>query len=229
MLSHFVEEDVEGTSKPASVTGPAMIEPETSTSYPIVYTAANFAWCVQSKAMEVASLVLAVANMMDPLIRLGRHTSTSLQRSSHFGIDAEKLRVSFKRERRQVEAMRRLLLMKAEGLGVDTTVFEQLDDSWQADLLDELRQLRALTRELEELENRYYIFAPLYTTLASHAQPPTESVVNLALAEDREAKLQRAATKPQLLRWGFKDGKRATRVLDDLHIWVRFFKEDLEM
>ncbi|KAL8735413.1 MAG: hypothetical protein Q9166_000959 [cf. Caloplaca sp. 2 TL-2023] len=174
--------------------------------------------------MEVASIILAVTNLIDPLLRLGYHTSKSLKRSSHFGVDAEKLRVSFNREKRQVEALRRLLLMKA------TTVFEQFDDLWQADLLDELRQLRALTRGLEEIESRYDIFAVIHvTTPPLQVQPPTEEVVNLVLADEREAKLQRAATTPQLIRWGFKDAKRAARIMDDLHKWVRSFKDDLEI
>lgn len=179
--------------------------------------------------METGALALAIANLLDPLIRLGVHTVTSWQRSSHFGVDAERLRVRFKRERRQTEAIRRLLLMKAEGIGVDTTVFEQFDDLWQADLLDELRQLRALTRELEEIENRYYIFAPIHATPLLQGQPPTEEIVNLALAEDREAELQRAATRSQLVRWGLKDAKKTERILDDLHKWVELFKEDVEM
>lgn len=180
--------------------------------------------------MEVASIVLAVINLIDPLLRLGYHTSKSLKRSSHFGVDAEKLRVSFNREKRQVEALKRLLLMKAEGVGVDTTIFEQFDDLWQADLLDELRQLRALTRGLEEIESRYEIFAVIpVTTPPLQVQPPTDEVVNLTLADEREAKLQRAATTPQLIRWGLKDAKRAAKMMDDLHKWVRSFKDDLEM
>lgn len=52
--------------------------------------------------MEVASLVLAITNLIDPLLRLGYNASKGLKRSSHFGVDAEKLRVSLKREKRQV-------------------------------------------------------------------------------------------------------------------------------
>jgi hypothetical protein len=178
--------------------------------------------------MEVSGLVLAVAGLIDPLIRLGYHTSRSQQRSSSFGVDAERLRVRLRREKRQVEAIRRLLLTKAEGLGLSATVFEQFDDLWQADLLDELRQLRALTRELEEIEDRYHVFNAGETG-ATQSQPPTAEIVNLALADDREAALQRAATKSQLMRWGFKDAKRTAKILDDLHKWVELFKEDVQM
>jgi hypothetical protein len=179
--------------------------------------------------MEASGLVLAIVNLIDPIIRLGCYTATSWQRSSHFGDDAERLRVRFKRERRQLEAIRRLLLMRAEGLGVDTTIFEQFEDLWQADLLDELRQLRALTRELEDIENRYFVFAAIHPTPSLQGQLPTEEVVNLALAEDRETELQRAATRSQLIRWGLKDAKRTARILDNLHTWVELFKEDVEM
>jgi hypothetical protein len=85
-----------------------------------------------------------------------------------------------------------------------------------------------LTRDLEEIENRYHVFAGIHAS-PLQGQPPTEEVVNLALAEDREAELQRAATKPQLLLWGLKDGKRTARILEDLHKWVQLFKEDVEM
>lgn len=179
--------------------------------------------------MEVVGLVAAVASLVDPLIHLGRYTSTSVQRSSHFGVDAEKLRVSFKHVRRQVEAMKGLLLMRAEGSGVDTTVFEQFPDEWQVDLLDELRQLRALTRDLEEIDNRYGIFAALPATQSLQGQPPTEEVVELALVDNREAELQKAATKLQLIRWGMKDAKRAAKIPDKLHKWVQLFKEHIEM
>lgn len=175
-----------------------------------------------------AGLVLAVASLIDPLIRLGRNSLASWKQSSNFGIDAEKLRVHFKRERRQIEAIRHLLLTRAEGLGVDTTVFEQFKDLWQADLLDELRQLRAMTRGLEEIEQRYHIFAGPHSA-TTQGQLPTEEVVNLALLEDREVDFYRAATKSQLMLWGVRDGKRAAKLLDDLHRWVELFKEDIEM
>ena len=179
--------------------------------------------------MEAVGLVLAVANLIDPLIRLGHHSLASWKQSSTFSVDAERLCVQFKRERRQVEAIRRLLLMKAEGLGVDTVVFEQFEDLWQAELLDELRQLRALTRGLEEIEQRYHIFAGTHGATTTQGQLPTEKVVNLALLDEREADFYRAATKSQLMLWGLRDGKRAAKLLDDLHRWVELFKEDVEM
>ena len=178
--------------------------------------------------MEAAGLVLAVANLMDPLIRLGRRASTSWRQSAHFGVDAEKVRVQFRRERRQVEAMRQLLLMKAEGLGLGTTIFEQFEDMWQADLLDELRQLKALTQSLEEIEKRYHVFTETHDTQLQ-GQPPTDEIVRLALDENREADLQRQATKSQLMLWGLKDAKRTAKLLEDLHKWVEFFKEDVKM
>jgi hypothetical protein len=78
--------------------------------------------------METSALILAVINLIDPLIRLGRGASEIWQHLKNFGVDAERMRVQFKRERRQVESIRRLLLMRAEGLGVDTSIFEQFDD-----------------------------------------------------------------------------------------------------
>jgi hypothetical protein len=179
--------------------------------------------------MEAAGMVLAVASLIDPLIRLGRNSFVSWKQSSTFGIDAERLRVQFKRERRQVEAIRRLLLTRAEGLGVDTTIFEQFEDLWQADLLDELRQLRVLTRSLEEIEDRYHIFSETHGATTTQGQLPTEEVVNLALLDNREADFYRTATKSQLVLWGIRDGKRTTKLLDDLHHWVKLFKDDVEM
>lgn len=178
--------------------------------------------------MEAGGLIIGVANLMDPLIRLGRGAFRSWQQSKHFGTDAERLRVQFNHERRQVEAMKGLLLVKLEGLGFGKTVFEQFSDIWQAELLDELRQLAALTRDLEEIENRYHIFSVAHASPVQ-GQPPTEEVVGLALAENREAELQKAATTSQLALWGLRDNKRTARILGELHKWVCFFKETLEM
>lgn len=178
--------------------------------------------------MEVGGLALGVANLMDPLIRLGRGALRSWHQSKHFGVDAERLRVQFNHERRQVEAMKSLLLAKLEGLGFGKTVFEQFSDTWQAELLNELRQLAALTRDLEEIESRYHIFSVVRAS-SVQGQPPTDEIVGLALAENREAELQKAATASQLALWGLRDNKRTSAILGELHRWVRFFKETLEM
>ena len=135
--------------------------------------------------------------------------------------------MSFNHERHRLEAIRKVLLEKEFGPEKPLTLFEQFKDDWQADLFDELRQLRILYLEIESMEERYQIFAPPHTSPAMNR--PTDAMVDLSLEDRRETKLQESATRKQLTFWALRDSKRTESLLIRLEQWVNRFREAVAM
>lgn len=128
---------------------------------------------------DPVQLVFACVAILEPLINLGTSIHSNVKRASLFGKDAERFRVRYNHERHRLEALRKVLLEKHYGSEKRLTLFEQLKEDWQADLFDELRQLRFLCVEIEIMEVRYGIFSPSHRPLA--AAIPTDAMVDLSL------------------------------------------------
>lgn len=117
-----------------------------------------------------------------------------------------------------------------EGLGeADAIIFEQFDADWQNDLLDELRQLRALTRDLEEIETLYHVFNEAASATMPDPASSLRTQLDTLTIDDREVLLQHRATTRQLLKWGVRDAKRTAKLLNDLEHWIELFKDDVQM
>lgn len=178
-------------------------------------------------AESAAGIVLAAIAIIEPLIQLGRGVQKSTHNALNFGKDAERFRVTFNHERRRLEAIRKVLLEKEFGPEDPSTLFEQFQDDWQADLFDELRQLRILYLEMESMESRYQIFAPMHSSLAGAL--PTDAIVDLSVNDRREFRLQNTASRKQLAFWALRDSKRTQELISRLETWVNRFRETVAM
>ena len=175
---------------------------------------------------DPVQLVFACVAILEPLIHLGSTVHATTKRASFFGRDAEQFRVMYNHERHRLEALRKVLLEKEFGPEQRMTLFERFEEDWQADLFDELRQLRFLYVEIESIEVRYGMFS---IPSRQPAGAPTDSVLDLSLEDRREIDLQRSATRKQLAFWALRDSKRTESLLSRLKQWVDRFQESVTM
>ena len=174
-----------------------------------------------------AGIVLAAIALIEPIIHLGEGIHKSAHNALSFGKDAELFRVSFNHERRRLEAIRKVLLEKEFGPENPSTIFEQFPDDWQADLFDELRQLRILYVELESIEARYGIFAPARSI--SSGILPTDALIDLSVNDRREIDLQKSVSAKQLSVWALRDSKRTLDLMSRLQQWINRYRETVAM